>query len=213
MTRIAAVVLAAGSSTRFAAQGGVEETKLVATLDDQPIVRRVVRAALASRARPVIVVVGHARRAVEEAIADLPAAIAVNPDYASGLASSLRVGLKTTPGDAGGAVVLLGDMPKVEAGLINALIDAFLVQKHARAVAPMQGGRRGNPVLLGRTLFEEAKRLSGDAGARRLLSALDSRSVLEIDADGFDVSFDIDGPSDLAYARRQKYIPRPGLGD
>ena len=212
MTRIAAVVLAAGSSTRFAAQGGVEETKLVATLDDQPIVRRVVRAALASRARPVIVVVGHARRAVEEAIADLPAAIAVNPDYASGLASSLRVGLKTTPGDAGGAVVLLGDMPKVEAGLINALIDAFLVQKHARAVAPMQGGRRGNPVLLGRTLFEEAKRLSGDAGARRLLSALDSRSVLEIDADGFDVSFDIDGPSDLAYARR-KYIPREGFGD
>ena len=198
MTRIAAVVLAAGGSTRFAAQGGVEETKLVAMLEGEPLVRRVVRAAVASRARPVVVVVGHARRAVEEAIGDLPAAITVNPDYSSGIASSLRVGLKATPAEAGGAVVLLGDMPKVEAGLINALIEAFLAQPYARAVAPLQGGRRGNPVLLGRTLFAEAERLSGDQGARRLLNALDSRSVVEIEAHGYDVSFDVDRPSDLA---------------
>jgi molybdenum cofactor cytidylyltransferase len=108
------------------------------------------------------------------------------------------VGLKATPAEAGGAVVLLGDMPKVEAGLINALIEAFLAQPHARAVAPLQSGRRGNPVLLGRTLFAEAERLSGDQGARRLLNALDSRSVVEIEAHGYDVSFDVDRPSDLA---------------
>ena len=198
MSEIAAVVLAAGRSTRFAAEGGVEETKLVAAFDGEPLVRRVVRAALASRARPVIVVVGHARRAVEDAVAGLPVRIAVNPDYASGIASSLRVGLTATPGDASGAVVMLGDMPKVEAGLIDALIDAFLAHGQARAVAPLQGGRRGNPVLLSRILFAEAERLSGDEGARRLLSGLDSRSVVEIDARGFDVSFDVDHPGDLA---------------
>ena len=52
MTRVAAVVLAAGRSSRFRAEGGAEETKLVAKLDGKPIVRRVVEAALASRARP-----------------------------------------------------------------------------------------------------------------------------------------------------------------
>lgn len=213
MARVAAVVLAAGSSTRFAAEGGVEETKLVALLDGEPLVRRIVRAAMASRANPVVVVVGHAQRAVEEAIADLPAAIAINPDYSSGIASSLRVGLQATPGDADGAVVLLGDMPKVEAGLINALIETFLAQPHARAVAPLQGGRRGNPVLLGRTLFPEAERLRGDEGARRLLNSLDSRSVVEIDAHGYDVSFDIDRPQDLACARKPKYIPQPSFDD
>ena len=202
MSKIGAVVLAAGRSSRFRAQGGAEETKLVATLNGEPIVRRVARAALASRARPVVVVVGHARRAVEAAIADLPATIAFNPDYASGIASSLRAGLAAMPGDVGGALVLLGDMPKVEADLINALIEAFLARPHAQAATPLQDGRRGNPVLLGRHLFESAKRLTGDEGARRLVSALDARSVVEIDAFGSNVSFDVDTPGDLASARR-----------
>ena len=71
MIKVAAVVLAAGRSSRFHAAGGAEETKLVATLDGKPVVRHVVEAALTSRARPVIVVVGHARGAVEAALAGL----------------------------------------------------------------------------------------------------------------------------------------------
>ena len=175
MRRIGAVVLAAGRSSRFRAQGGSEETKLVAALNGEPIVRRVVRAALASRARPVVVVVGHARRAVEEAIAGLPATIVFNPEYASGIASSLGVGLAALPGDVDGSLVLLGDMPNIEAGLIDALIDAFLARPHARAAVPLQDGRRGNPVLLGRHLFEEAKRLD----RRRGRTAAPRRSRLQ----------------------------------
>ena len=203
MTKVAALVLAAGRSSRFREAGGAEETKLVAMLAGKPIVLRVVEAALASRARPVIVVVGHARRAVEAALGGLPVAIVFNPDYGTGLASSVRAGLTATPTDAGGAVVLLGDMPNVEARLVDALIGALEARPNAQAIVPAEGGRRGNPVLLGRRLFDRARRLEGDEGARRLLASLKESDVVEIDPpSGSDVAFDVDTPSDLAAARR-----------
>lgn len=197
MIDVAAVVLAAGRSSRFHAAGGAEETKLIATLDGKPVVRHVVEAALASRARPVIVVVGHASGAVEAALAGLPATIVFNPDYATGLASSLRAGLTAAPADAAGALMLLGDMPRVEAALIEALIDAFEARPNAPAVAPVHGGRLGNPVLLSRTLFDRAGLLEGDEGARRLLASLPQGDIVEIAAAGSRVAFDVDTPSDL----------------
>ena len=173
----------------------------MATLDGKPIVRRPVEAALASRARPVIVVVGHAQAAVVAALAGLPATLTLNPDYDTGIASSLSAGLAATPAEADGLVVLLGDMPNVCARLIDDLIDAFEARPAARAVVPIKDGGRGNPVLLARELFEHAMRLKGDEGARRLLAALDPREVVEIVRDGSDVTFDIDTPDDLAAAR------------
>ncbi|HKN30798.1 MAG TPA: nucleotidyltransferase family protein [Roseiarcus sp.] len=206
MTRVAAVVLAAGRSSRFRAAGGAEETKLAAELDGKPIVRRVVEAALATRAWPVVVVVGHARGAVEAALAGSPATIAFNPDFETGIASSLRVGLAATPADADGAVVLLGDMPNVAPSLIDDLIGAFEARPTGRAVAPVREGRRGNPVLIGRALFEQAMQLVGDEGARSLLVALDPGDVIDIAA-ADDVSFDVDTPDDLALARRVIRFP------
>jgi molybdenum cofactor cytidylyltransferase len=200
---VGAVVLAAGQSSRYRAGGGTEETKLVAEVSGEPLVRRVVQAALASRARPVVVVVGHARVAVESALAGLPPTTVFNPDFAMGIASSLRAGLGALPSDATAALVLLGDMPRVEAGLIDRLIETFEAHPKALAVAPSQGGRRGNPVLIARPLFAEAMRLVGDEGARRLLAALDAGQVIEIDPAGWDVSFDIDTPNDLASARAE----------
>jgi molybdenum cofactor cytidylyltransferase len=197
MIEVAAVVLAAGRSSRFHAAGGAEVTKLVATLDGKPVVRHVVEAALASRARPVIVVVGHAKGAVESALGRLPATIVFNPNYATGLASSLRAGLSAVPTYVGGALMLLGDMPRVEAALIDALIDAFESRPNAQAVAPVHGGRRGNPVILSRTLFDRARLLDGDEGARRLLATLPGSDIIEIAAAGPGVAFDVDTPSDL----------------
>ena len=128
--------------------------------------------------------------------------LAPNPDYQTGIASSLRVGLAATPAEARGAVVLLGDMPNVSARLIDDLIDAFVSQPSARAVAPIEGGRPGNPILLTRRLFDDAMRLDGDEGARRLLAALDPREIVEIIATEWDVTLDIDIPDNLEAARR-----------
>jgi molybdenum cofactor cytidylyltransferase len=202
MTRVGAIVLAAGQSSRFRAGGGGGPTKLVAKLDGRPIVRRVVEAALATKARPVAVVTGYARESVESAIADLEVGVAFNPRFASGLASSLSVGLSAMPQDVAGVLVLLGDMPLIEPRLADALIEAFLARQGALAATPLTEGRRGNPVLLGRGLFETAMRLEGDEGARRLIGALNEGELVEVEASDMGVTFDVDTPEDLAAAQR-----------
>jgi molybdenum cofactor cytidylyltransferase len=201
MTRIGAVILAAGQSSRFRAGGGRDPTKLVAQLDGKPIVRRVVEAALAAKTRPVVVVTGYARDSVEAAVADCDVILAFNTKFASGLASSLSVGLVAMPRDVLGTLVLLGDMPWVGPPLIDALIDAFEARADTLAAVPLREGRRGNPVLLSRALFEPAMRLAGDEGARRLIGALGASQLVEVEAPDA-VTFDVDTAEDLAAARR-----------
>jgi molybdenum cofactor cytidylyltransferase len=149
----------------------------------------------------VVVVAGHARSSVEEALTGLELVVAFNPQFASGLASSLRVGLAAMPRDIAGALVLLGDMPEVGAPLIDTLIEACQ-RKDALAAVPVHEGRRGNPVLLGRGLFEAAMRLEGDEGARRLVAALAPEACVEVPAPDFSAVLDIDTPDDLVAARR-----------
>ena len=192
--RVAAIVLAAGLGTRFARETG-GASKLLALDRGKPLVRLVVEAALASRARPIIVVTGHARADVRVALADLDFAEVGNPEFAAGLSTSLRAGLAAVPQAADGALVLLGDMPRVTAGHIDRLIDAFARDAGADAVIPTHAGRRGNPVLLNRALFPPVAMLTGDEGARRLLRA-DAR-VVEVPSDDDAVAIDIDTPAAL----------------
>ena len=198
---IPAIILAAGRSARFRAAGGEEASKLVAEFQGRAIVRRVAEEALASFARPVIVVTGHAREEVEAALEGLPVTLAFNPDFASGLASSLKTGLAAAP-DAAGAVVLLGDMPKIRAGTIDALLEAFQKTPSALAVAPTYASQRGNPVLLSRALFSRVKNLEGDEGARRLLAAAEPAGIVEVPFADDSVTLDIDTPADLTAARK-----------
>ena len=198
---IPAIILAAGRSARFRAAGGEEASKLVAEFQGRAIVRRVAEEALASFARPVIVVTGHAREEVEAALEGLPVTFAFNPDFASGLASSLKTGLAAAR-DAAGAVVLLGDMPKIRAGAIDALLEAFQKTPSALAVAPTYAGQRGNPVLLSRALFSRVKNLEGDEGARRLLAAAEPAGIVEVPFADDSVTLDIDTPADLTAARK-----------
>jgi molybdenum cofactor cytidylyltransferase len=201
MTRIGAVVLAAGQSSRFRAGGGRDPTKLVAELDGKPVVRRVVEAALAAKTRPIVVVTGYARDSVVAAVAGCDVSLVFNPKFASGLASSLSVGLAAMPHEVLGALVLLGDMPWIGSGLIDALVDAFRARADVLAAVPLREGRRGNPVLLSRALFEPAMRLTGDEGARRLIGTLGASQLVEVEASDA-VTFDVDTAEDLAAARR-----------
>jgi molybdenum cofactor cytidylyltransferase len=202
MGEIAAILLAAGRSSRFHAAGGAEASKLIAEFRGRPIVRWVAEAALGSRARPVIVVAGHARGAVETALAGLPLTFVFNPDFATGIASSLKAGLVAAPEDAAGAIILLGDMPEIRSDTIDVILEAFEKNPAALAAAPTHDGRRGNPVLLGRALFARVKSLEGDEGARRLISAADSARVVEIAFADASVTTDVDTPADLNAARK-----------
>jgi len=190
LSEIAAIILAAGLSSRF--EAGPEETKLVVPLFGKPLVRHVAEAALASRARPILVVTGHAAAQVENALDALDLSFVFNPGYRTGLASSLRAGLAALPETAEGALILLADMPCVSVNVIDRLVQAF--EESARrphAVVPVRAGLRGNPALIGRDLFDSTKLLEGDRGARSLLEAA-GNDVRECSVDDEAIEIDID---------------------
>ena len=195
MAEIAAIILAAGQASRYRAGGGMEASKLIAVVDGVPMVRLVAQATLASRARPVIAVTGHAREVVAAALGGLAIGFAHNPLYADGMASSLRAGIAALPPEATGAVILLADMPRVSAAVIDALIAALAANPDALAAVPVFEGRRGNPVALARALFPAIKTLTGDQGARRLLA---EGKVIEVAVADRAVTLDIDTPDALA---------------
>jgi len=193
---VAAIVLAAGRSTRM---GG--PNKLLAELGGVPLVRIVVERLRASKASRVIVVTGHQADKVETALAGLDVSFVHNPAFAEGIASSVKAGIGAIPDDADGAAVCLGDMPLIDAELIDKLIDAFDPDRGALIVVPVADGRRGNPVLWSRRFFSELMTLDGDIGARHLI-AKHSEAVAEVPVDGHAAFLDIDTPQALEDARR-----------
>jgi molybdenum cofactor cytidylyltransferase len=190
--RIAGVVLAAGRSTRM---GG--PNKLLAEIGGKPLVRIAVDQALASRAKPVIVVTGHQRERVEAALAGLPVRLVHNPDFADGLGTSLRAGIAAVPSEADGVIVCLGDMPQVDATLIDRLIAAFDPERGALAVMPTIEGRRGNPVLWSRRFFPDLMAIEGDVGARHLIDRY-GEAVVEVPVTGKGALTDVDTPEALS---------------
>ncbi|MGI8570158.1 MAG: nucleotidyltransferase family protein [Methylocella sp.] len=195
MRRVAAVILAAGEAKRF--RRSPDETKLVAELDGKPIVRHVAEAALASRARPVLLVTGHAHAQVLGALDGLMLERIHNRDPGAGLSASLKLAVSALPRTARGAVILLGDMPRIAPSLIGRLIDAFdAAPVEPLAVVPVRGGRRGNPALIGRGLFAAARTLQGNTGARDLIAAA-RENILELAVGDSAIEFDIDTREDL----------------
>jgi molybdenum cofactor cytidylyltransferase len=189
--RIAAIVLAAGRSTRM---GG--PNKLLAEVGGKPLARIAAEEALASRADPVIVVTGHQRERVEQALAGLKVRFVHNPEFADGLSTSLKAGIAAVPAEADGAIVCLGDMPQVRAALIDRMIAAFDPARGALVVVPTIEGKRGNPVLWSRRFFPELAALEGDVGARHLIGAY-GEALTEVPADAAAL-IDIDTPEALS---------------
>lgn len=198
MKTIDAIILAAGAASRFraAAGKGAPSTKLAALYKGAPMVRRVAAAAAKSRVREIVVVTGHARADVEALLADMNVRFVHNADFASGMASSLRCGVEALAPDCDGALVLLGDMPRISTALINEMIDAGGLALHADAVVPVFAGKRGNPALIGKSLFGAVARLDGDRGARALFGA-PGIVVAEHPCSDEAVAFDVDTPDAL----------------
>jgi molybdenum cofactor cytidylyltransferase len=190
---VAALVLAAGRSSRMG-----DANKLTQPLHGKPMVRHTVEAALGSQASTVLVVTGHEADAVRQALQGLDVSLIHNPDYAGGMATSLRAGLSALPAGVAGAVVMLGDMPNVTPAIIDRLIAAATPE--AKAVVPTLLGQRGNPALLMRALLPDLMKLSGDQGARRLLEAAGD-AVIEIALDDPAIALDIDTPEALKAAQ------------
>jgi molybdenum cofactor cytidylyltransferase len=196
--RIAAVILAAGRSTRM---GG--SNKLLSEVDGVPMLLRAVGAACASVCRPVVVVTGFDAERVAALLAGhgQPLSIVYNAAFADGLSTSLRAGLRALPADIDGALVMLADMPGVGAIEVDRLVSAFDPAAPA-IVVPFRRGRRGNPVLWPRRHFAEMQALTGDVGARALLDRhADRITRVEFDSDA--IFADIDTPEALQGIERR----------
>jgi len=188
--KIAAIVLATGRSSRMAPRN-----KLLESIGGEPIIRRVAANALASGARPVLVVIGHEAAGIATALGGLDVTTIANPAYAEGLSTSLRAGLRALPASIDGALVCLGDMPEVEGTVLRALMAAFT---GASAICvPVRHGRRGNPVLWGIRYFAEMTEMTGDVGAKSMM-ARHKEYLIEVEAATDSIFEDIDAPADLA---------------
>lgn len=189
---VAAVLLAAGRGTRFG-----PDPKLLANLEGKPLVRHAAEAALASSARPVVVVLGAHAGAVRAALHGLDLAFVENAEFAAGLSTSLRAGLAALPARTAAAVILLGDMPRVTPAQIDRLATAYRAAgRPLSAIVPVVEGRRGNPVLLDRSVLADAlATLTGDHGAGPLLKG--RADVLEVPGEP-GTTLDVDTPEMLA---------------
>lgn len=195
---VAGLLLAAGAGRRMGLP------KALVRLDGELLVERGVRLLTGGGCAPVLVMLG-ARAAEVTAAADLDAArVVVNPDWETGMGSSLRAGLAALPDDADAVVIALADQPLIGAEAVRRLIAAWRAGAPDAAVATYDGEAR-NPVLLDRRAWTSAAvSATGDRGARAFLRGAYDARVVEVPCDGTGSPADLDTPEQLADLSRQE---------
>ncbi len=186
-----ALVLAAGQSRRMG-----PSNKLLAEINDKSLVRKVVETALESEISGVTVITGHEAERVKGELAGLDVKFAHNEDFASGLASSLRCGVRALLQDCSAALVLLADMPHITGSMINQMIATFESGEPSTIIQAASSGKRGNPVLWSSQYFDELCEISGDVGARHLIGKY-SDQVIAVEL-GEAAALDIDTLAELS---------------
>ena len=189
---VGAIVLAAGRSTRMGSN------KLLADLHGKPVVAHVVDTIAEAGLPPPLVVLGNMGAEVRAALGQRPAQYVHAPDFAEGLSRSLRAGLAAAPEAWRGALVCLGDMPRVTPATLAALARAAVGE--GSVAVPVAQGKRGNPVLWGRAHFARLSGLDGDVGGKALLAELED-ALVEVPVEGEGIFADVDTPEALAALR------------
>ena len=179
--RIAALVLAAGASTRFGSP------KQLARIGDRTMLASVIDTAREANLTPILVIVPPGI-AVPSDVVPL-----VNTDPTAGLSRSLRMGIAAVPPDVGAAVILLGDQPTLTAETIRVVVGA--ARGDRPVVAARADGRLGPPILLLREAFRLTHQASGDEGLRSILTDY-AQLVTPVDVAAHPP--DVDTPADLA---------------
>ena len=187
---IAAIVLAAGASTRLG------EPKQLIELGGIPLVRRAAIAAHDAGALRVFVVLGSQAELISPALAGLDdVTTVINTRWSDGLASSLAAGLSSVAAypDIDGALITLADQPRADSSALLRIVVGF--DSHHRIVASAYSNVLGVPALIGREYFSDLMQLEGDRGAGQWLRSRKSDVVAIPFAAPM---LDIDSPEDVA---------------
>jgi molybdenum cofactor cytidylyltransferase len=187
----AVILLGAGNSSRMGT------AKQLLDFQGQPLLRYTAGVALASRCRPVIVVLGYGEPEMRAALSGLDVEIAINPRWAEGMGGSIQTGLNALKArSVNGAVLALADQPFVTSGFLNSL-----VEKHHESGKPIVSARYsgtvGVPVFFAREVFHHLLALEPDRGCKGVILANASEALL---LDCPEAAIDIDTPEDYAHA-------------
>ena len=185
------VILAAGKSSRM--QG---RNKLLANIEGVPMIRRVTKAALSSKADEVIVVVGWEEEKIRSAIAGLDCRIAANRNYEEGQSSSVRAGLNAVNQSSRAVLILPGDIARIDTSAINKVIDKY---HHGECPIVIAGheGRSGHPILLDKQLFPEIQRINEETFGLKAIVKKHQSEVCLVETGSGNVLKDIDTTQDL----------------
>jgi len=201
---ITGIILAAGLSRRMGT------VKPLLPWGESFLLDRVIENAHQSELANLIVVLGHEAESILKKINFKDSRVIVNPDYSMGQSSSLGAGLGGVPADSDGAMFLLGDQPFIGPKIIDSLIGA-LQKQPANLIIPTFQGKRGNPVLTHRSIFELVQGITGDRGARVLFHSLKDQ-ILEVEVFDQGIHLDVDTIEDyrrLADADFPEIAPPP----
>lgn len=191
MPELAGLLLAAGGSRRLG------RPKQLLRLDGRPLILRQI-GILADTCEAVVVVLGGNAERVRPLLAGAGVEIADNPDWATGMASSLRTGLRAVPAAADGVMVLLCDQFRILRNDLLRLRGAWEKEPRRIAAARWDGGR-GAPAIFPRSAFERLESLRGERGARALLEQ-DPAAVSWVELAA--AAHDLDTQRDLAGLER-----------
>lgn len=189
---ISAIVLAAGESRRMG------RPKPLVSLDGRTMLQRTLDHLGATRVDEIVVVLGHRAADVLPTLKGLGCRVVINREYRRGMSTSIRRGLQAVSPQAQAVLVVLGDQPRIGPEVIDRLVERFHRQGRS-IVVPVFRGRRGHPVLFGRSLWDQLRVLEGDIGGRQLLNRY-PREVCEVEVDDPGILEDIDRPEDLSGA-------------
>jgi molybdenum cofactor cytidylyltransferase len=190
---ISAILLAAGESRRMG------RPKQLLEWQGKPLLLHVLENLIRSSADEIILVLGREAKKIRKSLPEFPIKIVVNPNYQTGMASSLRQGLLAMNPGSEAFLLCLADQPGIGPDLIRGFRQA---EPRRGIVRPVYRGVPGHPVLIGARYLPEALQLIGDAGARRILIN-HPEDILEIEVEQEAVLMDMDTPEEY---RKQKKL-------